>query len=354
MVKSYAFILFVTLCIQVPILVISQSTNNTITSAPTSAPTTYTVTASFGKYYINGTQQASLSLTAGNTYVFDLSSSTVNNHPFVLSTTADGTHGGGSIYTTGVTTTPSYSSAFSSTQFRSLTFIPAASGSFYYFCAIHPGMGGGIAVTGGTPTPASTSVPTAPSSYPTAVPSSYPTAAPTIVCFGCTTRVMLHDGTYKSIDEIRSGDALFAFDRPHVVVKTVTKRRVLNHQQVEVMTIQPHACGINQPFRSVDITRHHAIRCPRMMSELNIPEEERDHMHMYPFHLPSSYISYSTSKYDYVCNVDIGDPEMPLVVEGMLTESWDGFDAGEIRHHTWQFYNNTIMMKRMRSLKIQL
>ena len=207
-----------------------------------------------------------------------------------------------------------------------------------------------------TPTATPTVTPTAtPTVTPTATPTVTPTARPTIVCFGCTTKVMMYNGTYIPIDEIRVGDKLFSFDNTHVIVKSMKKQPVLKHQQAEIMTIHPHACGTNQPSKSVDITRHHAIRCPRMMSELNIPKHDWDQLHMYPFNLPESYISHSTRTFhEHVCNVDIGNPEVPLVVEGMLTESWDGFNAGDIRYHTWQSYNNTIMMMRMRSLKLQL
>ena len=58
-----------------------------------------TVTASGGKYYIDGTQQAHVSLQPGFTYRFDLSDSSNASHPFRFSTTSNGTHSGGSAYT---------------------------------------------------------------------------------------------------------------------------------------------------------------------------------------------------------------------------------------------------------------
>ena len=94
--------------------------------------------ASYGgsnKFNINGVQQQTLELVEGNTYVFTYPS----GHPFKFSTTSDGTHAGGSEYTTGVTHN-------SSTQVT----ITVASGAptLYYYCALHSGMGG----TANTPT----------------------------------------------------------------------------------------------------------------------------------------------------------------------------------------------------------
>ena len=101
----------------------------------------YTVTVqSVGgsnKYFINGEQQPTLELLEGNTYVFNYPSA----HPFKFSTTSDGSHGGGSEYTTGVTHN-------SSTQVT----IVVASGAptLYYYCSSHSGMGG----QANTPVPA--------------------------------------------------------------------------------------------------------------------------------------------------------------------------------------------------------
>ena len=97
---------------------------------------TYTVTVvsdSGNKYRFDGygTSAVTLDLAEGGTYIFNYPSA----HPFRFSTTSDGTHGGGSEYTTGVT-------VLSSTSIQIV--VAASAPQLYYFCTIHSGMGGAI------------------------------------------------------------------------------------------------------------------------------------------------------------------------------------------------------------------
>jgi len=101
--------------------------------------TTFTVTVSSSKYYIDEILTKSLTLKKGYTYYFDATDSTTNNHPLFIGTISTG----GSYtyeYTSGVTK--------SRTTTETLTFIvPSDSPStLYYNCGNHAAMGGTITI----------------------------------------------------------------------------------------------------------------------------------------------------------------------------------------------------------------
>ena len=115
------------------------------------ATITYNVTVqstgSGNKYFIDGVQQPTLYFEVGNTYKFDQSDSsngTGGQHPLRFSTTPNGTWGGGSEYTTGVTTsgTPGTSGAY-----VQIVVSASTATSLYYYCTNHSGMGGAAHVT---------------------------------------------------------------------------------------------------------------------------------------------------------------------------------------------------------------
>lgn len=101
-------------------------------------PVTVVNAGSGNKYNMDGSAQPALTLIEGHTYIFDQSAASNSGHPLRFSTVSDGTHGGGSEYTTGVTTagTPGNSGAY--TQIV----VAADAPTLYYYCTNHSGMGG--------------------------------------------------------------------------------------------------------------------------------------------------------------------------------------------------------------------
>jgi len=106
-----------------------------------SSDKTYTITVanpgSGNKYHVDGAQQPTLTLAEGSTYKFDQSDSSNATHPLRFSTSSDGTHGGGTEYTTGVTTVGTPGSAGAYTQIVIASNAPL----LYAYCANHSGMG---------------------------------------------------------------------------------------------------------------------------------------------------------------------------------------------------------------------
>jgi len=95
------------------------------------------------KYALDGTVQQLGLLTPSVTYRFDQSDSSNSGHPLLLSTTSNGTHGGGSSFTTGVTAVGTPGSAGAYTQVKLEQDAPD---TLYYYCTNHSGMGGEVDV----------------------------------------------------------------------------------------------------------------------------------------------------------------------------------------------------------------
>ena len=95
------------------------------------------------KYALDGTVQQLALLTPSVTYRFDQSDSSNSGHPLRLSTTSNGSHGGGSAFTTGITVVGTPGSAGAYTQVKLEQDAPD---TLYYYCTNHSGMGGEIDV----------------------------------------------------------------------------------------------------------------------------------------------------------------------------------------------------------------
>ena len=113
-----------------------SSDNDLVTK--TYADVTVVVTVSSGKYVIDGSSQATINLQKSVRVKFDLSDSTNSGHPFKFSTTSDGSHGGGSEYTTGITSSGTPGQSGANVIFETSQVTPDL---LYYYCSNHSGMG---------------------------------------------------------------------------------------------------------------------------------------------------------------------------------------------------------------------
>ena len=111
----------------------------------TSPSKTFTVTVTdpgSGNRYtldgrVSGTNALPVTIEEGGTYTFDQTAASNSVHPLRFSTTSDGTHGGGTEYTTGVTTNGTPGNAGAWTKIT----VAASAATLYYYCTAHSGMG---------------------------------------------------------------------------------------------------------------------------------------------------------------------------------------------------------------------
>ncbi len=122
------------------------------------------------KYYIDGALSMPTTLHVGFTYVFDQTDNSNGGHPLRFSTTPDGTHGGGSEYTSNV----SISGSPGSTGSTTITITDSTPSTLYIYCSAHSGMGMAVSIgasvnLGMTSSQGSVSVSTGVGVFPTGV-----------------------------------------------------------------------------------------------------------------------------------------------------------------------------------------
>jgi hypothetical protein len=98
-------------------------------------------TADGNRYFIDGYETPTLRLDEGKYYYLDQSDLSNTGHPLRFSTVADGTHNGGSGYTTGVTTSGTPGQAAAYTMIKVGAAVIGAP-ELWYYCNSHADMGG--------------------------------------------------------------------------------------------------------------------------------------------------------------------------------------------------------------------
>ena len=130
---------------------VPQTTTTTVPQTTTTTTTTTTVpqttinvgvtVASNGSgsvYFLNGSQDATINVTTGNKYRFDLSDSSNINHPLRFSTTQNGSEYSSNVTTNGVAGNPG---AYIEIEITSNT-----PNQLYIYCINHFGMGGNTVI----------------------------------------------------------------------------------------------------------------------------------------------------------------------------------------------------------------
>lgn len=160
-------------------------------------------------------------------------------------------------------------------------------------------------------------------------------------------------GNYREIGLLEQGEELMNLS-PHVSthpvrVIAVHKQRLHPHQMEDaVVTVGRGACGAGRPLEDLAITRNHAIKCDALAEEYGLSDREMRYAYTYPAELPSEYVQpgYRGEFITSVCNVDVGNPDIWLNMQGLLTESWDGHRIGERRNNTFEKIRDTPLMER--------
>ena len=89
------------------------------------------------KYHFGGVVSPTIPFTAGNTYIFDQSDASNATHPIQFSTTGNGSHAGGSEYTTGITKVGTAGDSGATVT----VVVTASTPTLHYYCPNHSGMG---------------------------------------------------------------------------------------------------------------------------------------------------------------------------------------------------------------------
>ena len=121
---------------------VPQTTTTTTTTVPQTITTIGVAVANngqgFNEYFLNGAQDATINVTTGNKYRFDLSDSSNSGHPLRFSTTQNGSEYSSNVTVSGTAGTPG---AYIEIEITSNT-----PNQLYIYCTNHFGMGGNTVI----------------------------------------------------------------------------------------------------------------------------------------------------------------------------------------------------------------
>jgi len=164
-------------------------------------------------------------------------------------------------------------------------------------------------------------------------------------CFSCETPLLLPDGSYEKIRNLRIGDRVQTAHHGDVEILNITESPLTD--LTRLVAVQPHACGLDQPFEEVRVTKNHAVYCASEVLKYTGPDAEpSEDLYIFPDRLNQKQVAPVEVHESSVCHVFVGSPDLQLVANGLPTESWDNLEYHDARASAWKTIADTSLVYR--------